>query len=123
MEIILNKKESEDYFLNALCNGGLDCAAAYGLRLEFDQDAYNKVSKYTNCFEDILMEMLKNGESLTLVDEEGGEDSWTITLDDVHWRMSKVPMRHLMDMINENDDAITADAIIQYVFMEDIIFG
>ena len=30
---------------------------------------------------------------------------------------------HLMDAINENDDACTADVILQTVIYEDIIFG
>jgi hypothetical protein len=72
------------------------------------------------------MEMLRMGYSLIMVDEEGDGDedsNSTITLKDVHERVSKAPVRHLMDMINENDDAETADVIIQQVFFNDIIFG
>lgn len=35
----------------------------------------------------------------------------------------KTPIDHLMDAINQEDDAITADVILQTVFYEDIIFG
>lgn len=121
MEIILNQKESEDYFYNALCNG-LGYIESYGLILDFDKDAYDKARKDGDCIEDVFMQMLRNGDTLTLVDTEGDE-SWTITLGNIHWRMNQVPQRHLLDMMNENDDAITADAILQYVFMQDIIFG
>ena len=121
MEIILNQKESEDYFYNALCNG-LGYIESYGLILDFDKDAYNKARKDGDCIEDVLMQMLRNGKALTLVDTEGDE-SWTITLDDIHNRMNKVPHRYLFEMYKEIDDATTADGILQYVFMEDIIFG
>jgi hypothetical protein len=76
------------------------------------------------CFEDVLMEMLRMGKTLTMVDEEGeGDNNSTITLKDVHERVSNTPVRHLMDMINEDDDADTADVIIQTVFFNEIIFG
>jgi hypothetical protein len=59
-----------------------------------------------------------------MVDEEGeGENDSTISLSDVHERVPQTPIRFLTDMINENDDAETADVIIQTVFYDDIIFG
>jgi len=41
----------------------------------------------------------------------------------VRERVEKTPMRHLMNMINENDDAETADVIIQQVFLNEIVYG
>lgn len=132
MEIILSNQEAEEYFYNALCNGLGYVCNSYELSLDLDMDEYKKakddLSKQsppndTICYEDVMLQMLRNGNKLTLVDEGGGDDSWSITLDDVHKRMNKVPPRHLMDMMNENDDGITADAIIQSVFMDEIIFG
>jgi hypothetical protein len=46
-----------------------------------------------------------------------------ITLKDVHTKVAKTPLRHLMDAINENDDGDTADCIIQTVFYGEVIFG
>ena len=64
------------------------------------------------------------GGSLTFVDIEcEGEYTRTISLADVHKRVAKTPIDHLMDMIKETDDAVTADVLIQTVFFEDIIFG
>jgi hypothetical protein len=37
--------------------------------------------------------------------------------------VSNTPIKHLMDAINENGDAITADVIIQTVFLNDVIYG
>ena len=106
--------------------------SSYGLSLDFSDDDYSdaktKLGKESPgmfiCFEDVLMEMLRMGKSLTLVDDEGeGDMNSTITIKDVHEKLCKAPVKHLMDMINEDDDADTADVIIQQVFYNEIIFG
>jgi hypothetical protein len=133
MEIMLTPQESEEYFYNALCNG-LGYVSSYGISLDYSDEDYADAKKklgverpdFFPCFEDVLMEMLRMGYSLIMVDDEGDgdeENNSTITLKDVHEKVSKAPVRHLMDMINENDDAETADVIIQQVFFNDIIFG
>lgn len=131
MEIMLTPQESEEYFYNALCNG-LGYVSSYGISLDYSDEDYADAKKklgldrpdFFPCFEDVLMEILRMGNTLTIVDEEGDEENnSTITLKDVHEKVSKAPVRHLMDMINENDDAETADVIIQQVFFNDIIFG
>ena len=127
MKIELTNQESETYFHNALCNG-LHYISDYGLELtysEIDYIAAEKRLKATTevCYEDVLMEILKGGGKLKLVDNEGGEDDAVITLQDVHVRVNKTQMNHLMNMINEEDDAITADVILQTVFLNDIVYG
>jgi hypothetical protein len=131
MKIILEPQESETMFHNALCNG-LSYISGYGLTLEVDEQDYKAASQKlksekpneTICYEDVLFEILRMENTLTLVDEEGdGENNSTISLSDVHERVSQTPIRFLIDMINENDDAETADVIIQTVFYQDIIFG
>jgi hypothetical protein len=69
------------------------------------------------------MEILTLGGKLTLVDEENGVGDKSITLKDVHRKVTKTPFHHLMDAVNENDDADTADAILQTVFYGEVIFG
>jgi len=125
MEIILTHKESEEFFHNALCNG-LGYIQDYGLELDYKKADYHsaKLKLESPCYEDVLMQILKDGNKLTLTDIEcDGEYTRSITLDDVHSRVQKTPIRFLMDMINENDDAETGDVVIQSVFFEDIIFG
>ena len=64
------------------------------------------------------------GGTLTLIDHEyGGEYTKSIKLADVHERVANTPLNHLMDMIEERDDAVTADCIIQSVFYNEVIFG
>jgi hypothetical protein len=130
MEIKLTKEEAEKYFHLALCNGLNYVESGYSIELTWDKGDYlkaqrslHKKSKEEICHEDVLMEILRTGSKLKLVDHESGEPTKTIALSDVHERVAKTPIGHLTDMINENDDATTADVIIQTVFYEDVIFG
>lgn len=128
MEIKLTNKESEEYFHNALCNG-LGELYHYNLELDYSDEEYMEAKSKLNaagkgiCYEDVLLEMLKMGYILTLTDVEGDEGERAITLKEVHDRVSLTPIKHLMNMINEEDDAITADVILQTVFLEDIVYG
>ncbi len=128
MKIILTTEESEEYFYNALCNG-LGYFQGYGLDVTYTKTAYKKAKavlekeKKSVCYEDVLLQILKNGGSLTVIDDENGIDPSTITIADVHERVAETPTCHLMDMVNENDDAETADVILQTVFFKEVLFG
>jgi len=125
MKITLTPQESEEYFLNAMCNG-LGYVQDYGLGLDYEQKDYTEAKeKLTNpCYEDVLMQILRDGNRLTMVDVEGeGDMTRSICLQDIHERVQNTPHEHLMDMVDENDDVVTADVILQTVFFSDIIFG
>jgi hypothetical protein len=130
IEVKLSKEKSEEFFYNALCNG-LGYFSSYGVTLELDEKNYQKAKKTlaengnsAPCYEDVMMQMLKNGDTLDFTDEEcEGEYSCKLTLKQVHENISLTPIDHLMNMITENDDAETADVIIQTVLYKDIIFG
>ena len=124
MEIKLTNKESEDFFFNSLCNG-LNQMVYYELRLTYNDSDYkqarNKFSEQP-CYEDVLMQILRDGNSLTMVDLEG-EESYSINLQDVHERVQQAPFNVLLEVIEERDDADTADAILQQVFFGEVMFG
>lgn len=147
MEIKLTHQESENYFHSALCNG-LNYIQGHGIYVDWNKQQYEKASKilkekiankeemphtmtkfvsnneYTVCHEDVLMQILHSGGFLKLVDEEGdGDQNSAIQLKDVHERVQLTDIDHLSDMINETDDAVTADVIIQTVFLKEIVFG
>lgn len=130
MEIKLTPAEAEQYFYNALCNG-LGYFEQYGVVIDFTkQSIQNAKARIRNkkdscCYEDVLMEILRGGDKLKVIDQENDDLDLnvSITLADVHERVAKTPIKHLMDMINENDDAETADVILQSVFFQDVIFG
>jgi hypothetical protein len=138
MEIKLSKDECEEFFLNALCNavstGYMD---GYGIEFVYDRSQYKasrehlvqslektEMSNTAVCTEDIWMQILRDGGSLTFEDIEGeGDMTRTITMEDVYARMPLVPNRTLMEMANGEDDASTADIILQTIFFEGVIFG
>jgi hypothetical protein len=125
MKITLSTQESEEYFYNALCNG-LGYISGYGLSLDYDAKEYKaaKMKFFNPCYEDVLMQMLRDGGKLTLVDEEcDGEYTRSITIKDIHERVQNTEVSHLMDMVNGYDDATTADVILQSVFFNEVIFG
>jgi hypothetical protein len=70
------------------------------------------------------MEILKSGGTLTLLDNEDDDNEVaSITILNVHERVSQTPIKHLTDAIMENDDATTADVILQMVFLNEIVYG
>lgn len=127
MEIKLTNKESEKFFLNALCNGLGVLEDFYSIGVEFTDEDYMSakanLAGISSCYEDILMQILKDGNSLEFKDSEGGEGIVKITMEDVYAKMPLVPFKYLSAMILENDDAETADVILQTIIYGDIIFG
>lgn len=129
-QLILTIEEIEEYFYSALCNS-LSLMGGYGLELDYKPTEYNAAKAKLQsaspneviCYEDVLMEILRSGGTLTLIDFEGDEEPAIITLKDVHERMSKVPMQRIMDMINEEDDAETGDVILQTIFLGEVVYG
>ena len=130
MEIKLTNEEKLNFFYNALCNG-LGYFEGYGLELTCNPEDYDnakatlrKDETQSICYEDVLIQILKQGNSLSVKDYEGdGAYNSSCTLETIYQRMDKVPQRFLLDMANEEDDAETADVILQIVFFEEIIFG
>jgi hypothetical protein len=100
--------------------------SGYGLSLTENKEDYQEARKKLEspCYEDVLLQILRDGKTLTIEDEEGdGAYTQTITLADVHARVEKTPLRFLMQMIDETGDAETADVVIQTVFFQEIVFG
>jgi len=130
MKIVLTNQEAETMFHNALCNG-LNYISDYGLELKAKDDEYEAAKQRlkeqtpdnTVCYEDILLEVLKGGGSLEIIDYEMDSYNAVIKIEDVYNRLPETPIDHLMDMIKEEDDAVTADVIIQTVFYNEVIFG
>ena len=128
MTIKLTPEESEEYFFNALCNGLGYIESGYGLELKFSSyEAQNAIKKLkdngsSSCYEDIVMQLLKDGHEINLYDTEGEEDH-IIKLKDVHDKVQTAPAERILEMANENDDADTADVILQSVFFGEVIYG
>ena len=131
MKTQLTTLESEDFFYRALCNAvGTGYMEGYGLRMACDRSQYKSsqehlvLTEQEHCYEDVLMQVLRDGGSLTFEDLEcDGEYTCSVTMAEVHERVQLAPAEHLANLLTEDDDAETADVILQTVFFEDIIFG
>jgi hypothetical protein len=135
LTISLTADLSEELFFNALCNGLGYMCSGYDLSIGYHkQDYKNAKAKLMSdpsefqaiCYEDVLMQILRDGNTLTIQEECSDlEDSeiFAITLADVHTRVQETPVDYLMQMINEEDDAVTADVILQTVFLGEVIYG
>ena len=130
MEILLNEKELKEVLHNALCNG-LGWIRGYGLSVNISKEDYASAKnslKEANpdkdiCIEDVLMEHLENGKALGFYDSEQ-EEHVSFTLDQARENLKdEYVTEHIMDMLNENDDAITADCILQTALYGEVIFG
>jgi len=125
MKITLTPEESEEYFYNALCNG-LDYFQGYGFDLDYDADQYYKAREKLKspCFEDVLMQLLRDGGQLIFKDVENeGEMTRIVTLKDIHERVQNAPIKTLIEMADQEDDADTADIILQTVLFNEILLG
>jgi hypothetical protein len=135
LKISLTNELSEEIFFNALCNSLGYMCSGYGLSIGYAHEHYkNAKANLTSdssefqaiCYEDILMQILRDGNTLT-IEEDCSEledlEVFIITLADVHERVKNVPLDHLLDMINENDDAVTGDVVLQTVFLNEIVYG
>lgn len=131
VKIELTPEECEEIFYSALCNA-LNWLNGYGLVLEYDENLYaaaksdlrNEKPEEAICYEDVLMKMLRNGNTLTMVDEEDeGEYTRSITINEVRSRVAQTPYRNLISIIEETDDVSDSDAVLQTVWFEEIIFG
>lgn len=124
----MKKEQMEEIFHCAMCNG-LAEMSYYGLELTYNEEEYQVARKQLKkgdnivCYEDVLLQMLRNGNSLTMHDFEQEEYNVTISLSDIHERMERVPKKVLMEYIEERDDAFSADTVLQVCFFNEIIFG
>lgn len=129
MIIKLSKKEKEQIFLDAMCNG-LSSVNYWGFEMETDSIDYKLAkellikSNSECCFEDVLLKMLKINKTINFIDVEGdGEYSKTLTIQMVYNNIEKTPIKNLLNIINETDDATDADVVLQTVLFEEVIFG
>ena len=123
MKITFTHEEAQQHFLSAMCNG-LGYITDYDLDIRYKKEDYSNAKEKLEspCWEDVLLQILIDGNSLSLYD--GNDDvTHTITIQDVYNRLPETPMRHLMDMVNQQDDAVTADVILQTIFLGEVIYG
>ena len=128
MEITITATQEEKLNIvhTALCNG---LSFMQGYDLEFDiigdkeQARKNLKEKGVNiCVEDLMIEVIKLGGNLQVKDYNDDEIHH-LNLESIKENFDKIEAKHILDMNNEHDDAITADCILQTLIYGDVIFG
>lgn len=130
MNIQLTPQEKEEFFFNAMCNG-LSNINYWEFKIDYKDKDYKsakqslvKKGKSSVCYEDVFMEMLKMGNSIEFIDIGcEGEYTKSLTMDMVINNIEKTPIDNLLNIVKEQDDSCDADAILQSVLFEEIIFG
>lgn len=127
--ITLNKNQKEDIFHSALCNG-LSEIIYHGIDLDYNKEEYLFAKKQLSngdnfiCYEDVLLQMLKNGNALLINDFEGdGCYNTSLSIESMYDRIDRVPTTVLLQFLEGQDDAWSADAVLQVCFFNEIIFG
>ena len=126
MKIKLESSEVEEFIFNALCNG-LGYISSYGLSIQISTEEYNLAKKsvkhFSTCYEDVLMAHLRGGNNLNFFDSES-EEIVGFNLLTAHKNLEKPScVSAVLDMISEDDDAVTADVILQHCLYGEVIFG
>lgn len=112
-------------------NSGFNFFPLYGLSVDYDEDIYRITadalkakSTDTVCHEDVLMAMIGAGHELTITDEEGGGDSvGSLSVRTIMKNWDAIDARHLLAIRDEQDDADTADCILQTLCFGSVIYG
>lgn len=127
MKITLTHQESESIFFDALCNAvGTGYMEGYGLSVKYLDEHYDEAKGKLSrpCYEDVLMQILRDGNSIMFIDHEcDGEYDAVITLDMVHNRSNDADADTLLAMMNGEGDADTASNLLQYIAYNEVIFG
>jgi hypothetical protein len=120
----------KEVIFNSLCNG-LGELSSYGLELTFNDEDYTEAKKSyykrnnqnsVACIEDILMEILNNGKHIAFVDHETDE-VFFLTMELALSNLDKLEVERVIQLIDETDDAETADVVLQTCLFGEIIFG
>jgi len=137
MKIVLSDKELISVIHSALCNG-LDYISGYQMSVQMTKDTYqeakasikeeersefNQYFKGTICIEEVLVKHLSNGNTLNFWD---GTTEEVVGFDLAKAKenlQNEDVTEHVLSMLNETDDAITADCILQSAIFGDIIYG
>ena len=143
LKIEITQPAVEKMIYCALCNAvGTGYIDGYGIVIDYDEAAYDKAKKklkefptllmdhsvlvedLTICFEDILLQMLRDGEELKMLDEEeGNEQIGKMTLRSAMSSINSVPGRTISKFLSEQDDAEDGDVLLQYLFLGKLVYA
>ena len=127
-----SKEETRTFFHDALCNNYYE-----NLVPRIGKEAY-RIAKEALlskgeaggmrredillCREDVWMEHFDSTGTFTMLDTEEDEE-YTVTWDEAIERLGGLPRHHIANLLTENADAETSDAVIQQIMLGEIVYG
>lgn len=128
MKIVLTQEEKDKVVLDILCNGAIGFLRQSGVNLEYSDLEYQDLRQKGDCFEDVLMRILNQGDGLQFTDEEGdGEYSVLLTKELVSERFDTLDdadfTRNVQTILDETGDAENGLEVLQFLLYGESIFG
>lgn len=114
----------DEDILNVICSAVYDIG--YWSCIDNDTDAWNKTSESLDddrTFEDVFFEILKNGQSVHLIDVEDDEEVWELTLEKLVHGMQLAVEQNYWDGDIDSLDGEAGDIIFQFALFDEIVFG
>jgi len=120
--------------LTCVLSDGMHYIGDYGLDVTYDKKVYADVGGRmtgNRCWEDILVQMLIEGNAITFVDTESDDDDGMtsdLTLEKIQQTITDLYGKNeefsnsLDSIIREDYDAGTSDALLQFFLYNEIIF-
>ncbi len=127
MQLLLTNEEVLEIIYRAFCDGGISQLNCHGFSLDYNDIDYSEAKKKLNdpCYEDVLVQILRDGKTITFVDIEGDETNTLLTLETALKHLS-LPnsIKTCVSILNEEDyDAITCDEALQLALFGKVDFG
>lgn len=129
MKLELNQREIEAIILDCFCNGGVSELWSSGVYYTYNKKEYEKFAVAGYSYEDNLISLLKGGGEIEFIDEEGGGDTVSLTMELATSRLKNITDEVVIQSVrnmDENDyqaDAWDGYNVIQYILYGEIIFG
>lgn len=127
MKYTVELEETEVFdVLHAILCDGLYGLSNSGLTLEYEDADYKEAkAKLTSpCREDVWLQILKDGKSITFTDNEGSEEDAVLTLAKAIEGLKNPKIAdEVREIVEGNYDANTGDTVIQYILFGEVVYG
>lgn len=129
MKVVLDQEEQLTLLHTILCDNdwslSIGIATKSPLKRAVAEQLQAQKSTEVICREDVWVEMVKQGHSITLVDNEETEDNVELNLAKLNEGIEKMPIDLISKLMSEDGeyDAWTCYEALQYIMFGEVIFG
>ena len=132
VEITIRKRVTDDDLISILCGATSTACAGWVVQLDWDDESYSKAREMLInsghkesdiCLEDVLLQLLKNGDQITFYDAET-EEAYSLSLYMLFSGIESYMNSEYCETMDIDDwDDTDYDAVIQYAFFGELAFG